>query len=267
MEEIIKPYGYIYLTTNLINGKGYIGKHSVSYHDPKYIGSGGKHFWNAVNKYGRENFINEVLCWCFSEEELNAEEEFLIDFFDCIESDDFYNEREGGKGGWGKGKNHSCYGKPSHNRGNHMTDEAKQKLSESLKKYYSSLSDEEKADLSNRHRWSESRKISFSLAMSGELNPFYGRNHTDETKKVISESKLGKKVPQFSDEHRRKIREAKLNQSEETRRKISESKKGYKYPNRHFNRVCSVCGVDFVSRSNRAKYCDNCNPKNKSKGG
>jgi hypothetical protein len=47
-------YGYIYKTTNLINGKIYIGQHKgcLSSH---YIGSGKLIRW-AINKYGKRNF-------------------------------------------------------------------------------------------------------------------------------------------------------------------------------------------------------------------
>ena len=37
MEEIIKPYGYIYKTTNLINGKIYIGKKESPDFDIKQV--------------------------------------------------------------------------------------------------------------------------------------------------------------------------------------------------------------------------------------
>lgn len=52
--------GYVYLTTNLINGKKYIGMHKKDYFDENYKGSG-KILWYAINKYGWENFKTEVL--------------------------------------------------------------------------------------------------------------------------------------------------------------------------------------------------------------
>ena len=53
-------YGYIYKTTNLINGMIYIGqKHSQKFL-PAYLGSG-KLIRYAVNLYGKENFKVELL--------------------------------------------------------------------------------------------------------------------------------------------------------------------------------------------------------------
>ena len=48
-------YGYIYETTNLINGKKYIGQHVSETFDKDYYGSG-KAFLNALRKNGKENF-------------------------------------------------------------------------------------------------------------------------------------------------------------------------------------------------------------------
>ena len=50
--------GFVYKTTNLIDGKIYIGKYSGK--DKKYLGSG-TYLKNAINKYGRENFIREII--------------------------------------------------------------------------------------------------------------------------------------------------------------------------------------------------------------
>lgn len=70
-------FGYVYKTTNLINGKTYVGKHRRSYFDKKYYGSG-KHLKSAINKYGIENFKVEVLEWCNSNKELANKEVFYI---------------------------------------------------------------------------------------------------------------------------------------------------------------------------------------------
>lgn len=66
-------YGYIYKTTNLINGKIYIGQHIGNVIKENYYGSG-KLILKAISKYGIENFSREILEWCDSEEALNSAE-------------------------------------------------------------------------------------------------------------------------------------------------------------------------------------------------
>lgn len=62
-------YGYIYLITNNINGKKYIGLRSSSTFDDSYWGSG-KLIQKAIAKYGKENFTREILHWCETPEQL-----------------------------------------------------------------------------------------------------------------------------------------------------------------------------------------------------
>ena len=50
-------FGYIYKTTNLINGKIYVGKHKGAFTE-KYLGSG-VHLKRAVKIYGKECFSVE----------------------------------------------------------------------------------------------------------------------------------------------------------------------------------------------------------------
>ena len=38
--DVPNPYGYVYVTTNLVTGKRYCGKHKSSKYDPSYLGSG-----------------------------------------------------------------------------------------------------------------------------------------------------------------------------------------------------------------------------------
>lgn len=71
-------YGFVYLTTNTINGKQYIGR--CAYRRPNwksYLGSG-KALKRAVAKYGRANFTRIVLEECDSLISLTACEEYYI---------------------------------------------------------------------------------------------------------------------------------------------------------------------------------------------
>ena len=85
--------GIIYKTTNLINGKFYIGKDQNNNSD--YIGSGIL-LKKAIKKYGRENFVKEVLEECLIEE-LSDKEIYWINKLNAIQNG--YNIAEGGAGG------------------------------------------------------------------------------------------------------------------------------------------------------------------------
>ena len=91
-------YGYIYKTTNLINGKIYIGQHKAETYDNSYYGSG-KILKLAIKKYGIENFSNIVLAYCDSKEELDRLEKQLIKQYDSRNPDIGYNIAFGGEGG------------------------------------------------------------------------------------------------------------------------------------------------------------------------
>lgn len=79
--------GYIYLTTNLLNGKIYVGMHRVKNDrkDDAYIGSGVA-LKRAIEKYGLSNFSNIVLEWCKDENELVTQEKYWIQKLDIKES-------------------------------------------------------------------------------------------------------------------------------------------------------------------------------------
>ena len=67
----------IYKTTNLINGKYYIGKHQTKDLNDGYMGSG-KRLKYAIAKYGIENFHKEVLHVCNTEKQMNTLEKILV---------------------------------------------------------------------------------------------------------------------------------------------------------------------------------------------
>lgn len=92
-------YGYIYKTTNKINGKIYVGqKRSPVFLGEKYLGSG-LILNNAIHKYGKHNFKTECIEECDSQEQLNDREIFWIKQLDAQNLDIRYNIGPGGQGG------------------------------------------------------------------------------------------------------------------------------------------------------------------------
>ena len=86
----------IYKTTNLINGKFYVGKDSKN--NPDYYGSGNL-IIKAIKKYGKENFNKEILEECASNEELSKRERYWVTELDARNKKIAYNIAEGGDGG------------------------------------------------------------------------------------------------------------------------------------------------------------------------
>jgi hypothetical protein len=84
----------VYITTNLVNGKKYIG--STNGGNKYYIG-GGKYFAKAVKKYGCQNFIKQTL-WEGPAEYRYEMEEYYIDYYGAATSNLFYNVSDKGIG-------------------------------------------------------------------------------------------------------------------------------------------------------------------------
>ena len=196
-------YGYIYETTNLINGHKYIGQHTSEEFDPNYKGSG-KLLKQAINKYGWDNFSVRMLCPCFSREELDNEEIMAIAYLHAVESDEYYNLSAGGQQG--------------NIRGSKLSDATKMRMSRSHKgllagdknpMYGRVHSPETRAKLSKSlkglmvgeknprygYEMTESEKSHLSEITSGENNPFYGKKHTKESKSKMTQAKLGSNNP------------------------------------------------------------------------
>ena len=89
--------GLIYCTTNLVDGKKYIGK---QWDDNKnyYLGSG-IYLNRAIKKYGKQNFKKEILKSNITDfQELSYWEKYFINLFDAYNSQDYYNLTFGGDG-------------------------------------------------------------------------------------------------------------------------------------------------------------------------
>lgn len=92
----------VYKTTNLVNGKIYIGAHRTKNIGDAYIGSGIL-FLKALKKYGYENFKKEILYVYQSEDEMFAKEAELVTE-EFVSLDTNYNIELGGRGLVGRSK-------------------------------------------------------------------------------------------------------------------------------------------------------------------
>lgn len=99
MQNKEKQY-FIYLTTNLINNKKYIGYHYGCI-DDNYLGSGTL-ITKAIKQYGKENFSRAILEICKTKQEVLEKEKHWIFQFNAVEDENFYNISAGGEydAGW-----------------------------------------------------------------------------------------------------------------------------------------------------------------------
>ena len=165
----------VYKTTNLINGKSYIGKDK--HNNPNYLGSG-RRLQSAIKKYGKENFKKEILEHCDSYDELRDREVFWIRKFNAAESKDFYNVAEENYGdGNFKGFAEEDWKKFSEKMSKISTerwkDEAfRETQSKGLINWHKNMSTEERLDRSNKLRksWEGNKETRGAAIKEGQRN-------------------------------------------------------------------------------------------------
>jgi group I intron endonuclease len=97
--------GYIYKTTNLINGKIYIGQKQNKKFISEYLGSGNL-IKRAIRKYGKENFYVCIIHKCDTFSMLDQKEIYYIKKYNSTNSKIGYNISYGGTAAM-RGRKHS----------------------------------------------------------------------------------------------------------------------------------------------------------------
>jgi group I intron endonuclease len=156
----------VYKTTNLINGKIYVGQDSKN--NPKYLGSGIA-LNNAIKKYGKENFKKEILENCSDKVEMDEKEKYWIEHLKARDKKIGYNITKGGEG---------CLG--CSNKGIVFTKKHKENISIN----HHDVSGQNNPMFGKKH--SEEVKLKISKANSG-------REINENTKNKMSETKKGEK--------------------------------------------------------------------------
>lgn len=172
----MKKYHYVYRTTNKVTGKFYIGAHSTNNIHDNYYGSGIQ-IKQAIKKYGLENFTFEILEF-FETRKQAFEKEFLLVNEQFIQNSDNYNMTVGGLGSSVK------------------TEQWKNQVSSKLKGRKFTEEHSRKKSLAQtgqkNHRYGKPNPKNPKL--KGKENGMYGKHHTEETRKQISNSRKKSKV-------------------------------------------------------------------------
>ena len=179
-----KPIGYIYKITSP-EGREYIGlKKSSVFVESYWSSSQNKEFWKDIEKFTKKAFKREILEWCYTLEELNKREQYLITHSNALVDKGGYN---------------ICISFPQMI----WTDEMRKKNGERKKEYYSHIENRIKHSnaTKNSKLYQESRKIAgpkISNAINIKLqDPSFKANkyaftQTEEFKSKQSENNIGK---------------------------------------------------------------------------
>lgn len=244
-------YGYIYETTNLVNGKKYIGKHKSNKFNFNYYGSGiGLNI--ALKKYGKENFSVKILEEIeTNQKDLDSREMYWIRKFDAVKSKNYYNRSYGGE-------NEGWFGVNQAIKENGVSKETIEKRKKTQSENYKKIKEPRKLSKETIRKI----QISRQKTMENRDNPFLGKHHTEETKKILSEKHKGKepwnkgKEGIYSEKTLNKMKEKAIGRkhSEKTKKKMSESRKGHEV---------SKETREKISMSNRCRKYINKNQVNK----
>jgi len=243
----------VYIHRNKINGKVYIG---ITCQKVNRRWGGGKnyngsiHFFNAIKKYGWNGFEHEIVLTGLTEQQAANKERELIAKYNSMDDIFGYNLTSGGEIGKKytdevrkklsesrKGTvasketkekiSKASKGTSNGNYGNHLSQEAKEKISLFNKNYYKN---NKHPMLGTHHSKETILKLvnSHKGLLAKEKHPSWGKHLSKETKNKISQSH---RVENLSEESRKNISNAQKGKkaSEKTKRKMSVAHSGAKH--------------------------------------
>ena len=184
----------VYVHINKINGKIYIGQTKQTLEKRYKNGyENCRYFWNALQKYGWDNFEHIILLDNLSGDMANIIEEALIKKYNSTNKNIGYNLYSGGlnhtpSDECRKRMSEARRGEKHWNYGRHWGDDFKKKLSEIHKGREVPIEWREKMSKSKKgKKFSEEHKKSISESKMGDKNPMYGKHLSDKAKQLRHE--------------------------------------------------------------------------------
>jgi len=166
-----KKFNFVYVITNKVNGKQYVGDHSTDELNDNYLGSG-TYIKHAIKKYGKDFFYKEIVEH-FENKEIafNAQEKYIQKYNTLTPNG--YNISP--SGGFLNGGNHSK--------------ESRKKISESMKgkKHTEERCEKQRKSMIGKNKgkiMTEEQKEKLRLSNLGKI-------HREETKEKMSNSHKG----------------------------------------------------------------------------
>jgi len=193
---------YIYVITNTINNKQYVGQHITS--ADSYMGSG-SYIKRAIKKYGKENFKKEFIEECKTQKETNERETYWIKKLNTL-APLGYNLVSIGQGhifseemrkraikshrGINAGKNNANY-KNGISLIKHYCKDCNKQINYTTKgKRCGSCAAKERFKNPKNHP-------RYGIKLIGNQNPMFGKKHSYETRLKMSLKQKGKLNPSY----------------------------------------------------------------------
>ena len=245
-KTINDPYGFVYIITNLINGKRYIGQRKFDERGKwkHYMGSGTQIIL-AIQKYGKENFHRNIVYIAYSAEELSKAEQDMITILNAGGSEDYYNISDG------------YWTHPFNNKTSDELDKIKRKMSISHSNYMNSRTPEQvkytarASSLSLKNFYAENPDTLKAITDRLDANRINFWESGDEEKKKIAKQKISEKArikmndPEYRKNHRQKL----LNRMKDPENAIND----------HINHVFSNANKQQISDTLMKSFRDGTN--------
>ena len=191
-----KKYNFVYLITNIIDGKQYIGDHSTNNEnlDKYYLGSGRPYLTNAFHAHGKKNFKRVILEFFPSKDEAFKAQEKYIQKYNTLAPNGYNISPKGGHGVNGCMSEETKEKIRVKNTGKKRSEETREKQRQ--KKLGTKRSEEAKRKTSETFQINGSKKK--------EKHHMWGKNLSESHKKALVTSRIGHKTI-YSEESKKQM--------------------------------------------------------------